>query len=308
MLRDSLAGSHRVWRADDVAHAGELIMTAGNAVLLVDASLPGLDTRQFVARVHEQFPDLAIIAVVNRDNEAPLAPLVSSGAILRCIDIAATADSIRGLMDATQRWPQSAIKLPAAAPRRSLAATFTRVGPAIKLPKVKLPTMRVNRNWVRRWSGRCLKLATAVVTVGVLWQWKPWTYAAELFARPEPVPAAVSDVDRKAIQLQKLLADAETALTRNRLVDPPGRNALELYRAALAVDPANEMARWGVNNVADRLLADAEQALQARDLPRLASAIDAARSARPDHPRLAEYSASLKREQERLYGPARSAR
>jgi hypothetical protein len=310
VVRDSLAGSHRVWRADDVAHAGELIVTAGNAVLLVDASLPGLDTREFVGRVHEQFPDLVIVAVVNRDNEAPLAPLVASGAILRCIDVAATADSIRALMDATKRGPRSAVNLPAAAPRRSLAAAVAGLKPSIKVPRLTLPKIRVSRASIRRWSGRCIKLVAAVLAAWALWQWKPWTYAVALLPEPEPsrAEAAAAAVDKRAARLQKLLADAEIALTRNRLVDPPGKNALELYRAALELDPANDMARWGINTIADRLLAEADVALQQRDLPGLASAIDAARSVRPDDPRLAEYSARLRREQERIFGPGAKSR
>jgi hypothetical protein len=97
----------------------------------------------------------------------------------------------------------------------------------------------------------------------------------------------------------KLLDDAGIALTRNRLVDPPGHNALELYRAALALDPDSDLAQRGIDSVADKLLAEAERALQARDMPRLASTVDAARSARPDHPRLEYYSLQLERARER---------
>ena len=134
--------------------------------------------------------------------------------------------------------------------------------------------------------------------------WKPWNYAAELFASLEPAPAAPVVIDNNA-KLLKLLDDAGTALARDRLVDPPGRNALELYRAALALDPENVLAKHGIDSVAEKLLAEAETALKERNLPRLASAIDAARSARPDHPRLEYYSLQLKRERERMYGPAK---
>lgn len=309
LLRDSLAGMHRVWRADDVAHAAELIVTASNAVFLVDASLAGCDARALAKELHGQFPDLAIIVAGRRDDEALFAPLVSSGVVFRCLQNPDSADNIRNLVDSTQRGPRRKTDLPAAAARPALVGAVGRTLASVKLPKVtlpkiKLPKFRVDRAWVRRWSGRVLRLAALLLAVWALWQWKPWQWATELFAQQEPAPAVAAVVDNDA-KLRKLLDDAGTALTRDRLVDPPGRNALELYRAALALEPDNALAKKGIDDVAEKLLAEAEAALDERDLPRLASAIDAARSARPDHPRLEYYSLQLKRERERIYGPGK---
>ncbi|MGE0031102.1 MAG: hypothetical protein AB7T20_08300 [Steroidobacteraceae bacterium] len=304
LLRDSLAGMHRVWRADDVAHAAELIVTASNAVFLVDASLAGCDARALAKQLHEQFPELAIIVAGRRDDDALFAPLVSSGVVFRCLHNPDSAESIRDLVDATQRGPRRKTDLPAAVARPALVGAIGRSLATIKLPKVTLPKIRVNRAWVRRWSGRVLRLVALLLAAWALWQWKPWLLAAELFARQEPAPAVAAVVDNDA-KLLKLLDDAGTALMRDRLVDPPGRNALELYRAALALEPGNALAKHGIDNVAEKLLAEAERALEERNLPQLASAIDAARSARPDHPRLEYYSLQLKRERERIYGPGK---
>lgn len=300
LLRDSLAGMHRVWRADDVAHAGELIVAVSNAVFLVDETLADCDTRTLVNRVHEQFPDLAIIVAGRRDDEALLAPLVSSGVIFRCLHNPASAECIHDFADATQRRSRRKTDLPAAAPRTAFSAAITGTLRAIRLPKFTLPKISVDRAWVRRWSGRCLRLVALLLTVWALSQWKPWNYAAELFARQQPAPAAPVDIGSDSKLLQ-LLDAAGRALTQDRLVDPPGRNALELYRAALALDPDNDLAQRGIDSVADKLLAEAERALQARNMLRLASAVDAARSARPDHPRLEYYSLKLKRERERRH-------
>jgi hypothetical protein len=299
LLRDSLAGMHRVWRADDVAHAAELIVTASNAVFLVDASLAGIDARALAKQLHQQFPDLAIIVTGRRDDEALFAPLVSSGVVFRCMHNPDSAESIRNLVDATQGGPRRKTDRPAAVSRLALVGTIGRTLASIKLPRITLPRIRVDRAWVRRWSGRSLRMVALLLAVSALWQWKPWHYAAELFARQEPAPAAVIDNGAK---LRKLLDDAGIALARDRLVAPAGRNALELYRAALALDPDNDLAQRGIDSVADKLLAEAERALQQRKLPELASAIDAARSARPDHPRLEYYSLKLKRERERMFG------
>ena len=302
LLRDSLAGMHRVWRADDVAHAAELIVTASNAVFLVDASLAGCDARALARQLHQQFPDLAIIVAGRRDDEALFAPLVSSGVIFRCMHNPDSAESIRNLVDATQGGPRRKTDRPAAVARTALVGAVAGGLAAIRLPKFTLPKIRVDRARLRRWSGRSLRLVVLLLAVWVLWQWKPWHYAAELFAEQEPAPAAVVDKDA---QLRKLLDDAGIALTRNRLVAPPGHNALELYRAALVLDPDNDLAQGGINSVADKLLEEAERALQKRNLPELASAIDAARSARPDHPRLQYYSQQLQRERERMFGPGK---
>jgi hypothetical protein len=302
LLRDSLAGMHRVWRADDVAHAEELIVTASNAVFLVDASLADCDARALANRLHQQFPDLAIIVAGRRDDEALFAPLVSSGVVFRCLHNPDSAESIRNLVDATQRGPRRRTDLPAAASRSALFAAIAGARAAIKLPKFSLPKISVNRAWVRRWSGRCLRLVVVLLSVWAFSHWKPWNYAVQLFAQLEPAPAAPVEIDNDA-KVLRLLEDAGNALMRDWLVDPPGRNALELYRTALALDPDNVLANRGIDNVAEKLLAEAEKALKERNLPRLASAIDAARSARPDHPRLEYYSLQLKRERERIYGP-----
>lgn len=298
LLRDSLAGMHRVWRADDVAHAEELIVTASNPVFLVDASPADTDTRALVNRVHQRFPNLAIIVAGRRDDETLLAPIVSSGVIFRCLPNPASAEHIRDSVDATQRGYRRKTDLPPAAPSRVLAAVITGTQRAIKRLKFTLPKIRVNRAWVRRWLGRCLRLVALLLTAWALTQWKPWNYVAEQFATQEPAPAVPAEISNDA-KLRQLLDAADFALTKDRLVDPPGKNALELYRAAFALDPGNELAQRGIDNVADKLLAEAERALQARDMPRLASAVDAARSARPDHPRLEYYSQQLERARNR---------
>lgn len=302
LLRDSLAGMHRVWRADDVAHAGELIVAASNPVFLIDASLEERNTRLLVNKVHQQFPDLAIIVAGRREDDALLAPLIASGVIFRRMDNPATAECIRDAVDATQYRSGSNAGAPVIASRAALATASVGSRPAFRLPKFRLPKIRIDRVRFRRWTDKCLLLVATLLTAWVLAQWKPWNYAAELFANlfSEPAPPVEISKDEK---LRQLLDAAGIALTKNRLVDPPGKNALELYRAALSLDPGNELAQRGIDNVADKLLAEADQALQARDMPRLASAVDAARSARPDHPRLEYYSQQLRRARERKSAP-----
>ena len=97
-------------------------------------------------------------------------------------------------------------------------------------------------------------------------------------------------------RLQQMLDAAGLALSQGALIEPPGQNALELYRAVLTRDPSNDLARRGIDGVADELIVQAERALMEQDVTRLASAVDAVRSVRPDHARLPFFISQLEQE------------
>ena len=291
LLRDSLAGSHRVWRADDLTHAADLTIAAGNGVLFIDSSLADQDMRELVTRIHLQFPDLPIIVAGRREDEAGLTDLISQGAIFRFLHKPASAERIRNFVDATQRRKHPGADLPATAPRPPSAAVA-------RLSIIALPWTMIDRARFRRWSRRSLLLIPLAAIVYMIAAWKPWDYVMDLLPHPDAGPILPVDAGQDP-RVLKLLDAAGLALTQDRLIDPPERNALELYRAALARDPDNRMAHRGIDRVADELLTVAEQALTDQDLPRLASAVDAARSARPDHPRLQFFTTQLARERER---------
>lgn len=293
LLRDSLAGNHRVWRADDATHAADLVVAAGNAVLLVDASLADHDTRTLVNAIHAQFPDLAIIVAGRRDDEAELAPLVSQGAIYRFLHKPASAERIRNFVDATQRREQQGADLPAAAPRPPLVETLRP-----HLQRITLPVIRLDRARLRRYFRRSLLLLPLLAILAGLLAWQPWRRLGELLPDRREVPAA--RVPGQDTAVLRLLDAAGVALSQGRLTEPPERNALELYRAVLARDPANPIARQGIQRITDQMLMEADQALADLDLPRLAGAIDAARSVQPEHPRLPFYVGQLARERARL--------
>jgi TonB family protein len=289
LLRDSLAGNHRVWRADDAAHAADLIVAAGNAVLLADSSLADHDIRELVTRVHEQFPDLAIIVAGRRDDEAQLAELVSRGIIFRFLHKPASAERIRNFVDATLRRQQRGADMPAATQRT--AAT------SVKLKALTMPSISFDSAGMRRWFRRSLLLIPLALILLVLTTWKPWEKLGDMMPANDWQPTTADESRDSAVQ--KLLDSAGIALSRGELVEPPEQNALELYRAVLARDPDNRMAQRGIDRVADELLAQAEKALMAQDLAALASVVDAARAARPDHPRLEFFTTQLERELER---------
>jgi TonB family protein len=292
LLRDSLAGSHRVWRADDATHAADLMVAAGNAVLLIDSSLADHDTRGLVTEVHKQFPDLAIIVAGRRDDEAELAPLVSSGAIFRFLHKPASAERIRNFVEATQRRAHGAEHSISPRVHAAHATTITSVTaerPILAMPKLKL---KLDDPKLRRWSRRSLLLIPVLLAVWAIAEWQPWN---RISGAPSQTAGAPGDASNDP-QVIKLLDAAGLALAQGNLVEPPERNALELYRGVLARDPGNGVARRGIDSVADELLVQAERALMEQDVTRLANAVDAARSARPDHPRLDFFVSQLERE------------
>ena len=302
LLRDSLAGTHRIWRADDATHAADLMVAAGNAVLLIDSSLADHDTRGLVNGVHKQFPDLPIIVAGNRDDEAELAPLVSSGVIFRFLHKPASAERIRNFVDATQRRHKLASDLPAAAARQGVALAAAMTSATAERPALTLPTVKVDRDWIRRWSRRSLLLLPLLLLAWALIEWRPWTNLSDVLPTTESGPVAPIDAGNDP-RVLKLLDSAGLAHAQGKLIDPPGENALELYRAVLSHDPSNRIAQRGIDSVADDLLVEAERALMEQDLTRLASAVDAVRSARPDHPRLEFFSLQLQRERDLVATP-----
>ena len=290
LLRDSLAGNHRVWRADDATHAADLIVAAGNAVLLADSSLADQDIRELVTKVHEQFPDLSIIVAGLRADEAELSELVSQGVIFRFLHKPASADRIRTFVDATLRRQQKNADMPASAPR-STGAT------SVKLKALTLPSIKFDGAGVRRWTRRSLLLIPVALIVFLLATWRPWEKIGEILPDTQGAQTAAVAAARDSA-VQKLLDSADLALAQGQLVEPPEQNALELYRAVLARDPENRVAQRGIDRVADELLDLAELALMKQDLDALASLVDAARAARPDHPRLQFFMSQLDHERE----------
>jgi protein TonB len=294
LLREAVAGAHRVWRADDVAHAADLMVASGNAVLLVDAALADHNTRDLVTQVHEQFPDLAIIVAGRRDDEQELSPLISEGTIFRFLHKPASAERLRNFVDATQRRPNGT-DLSATLPPKHRNSLF---GGTAEVPALTPPfKLALEDGFLRRWGRRSLLLIPIALIAWGLFTWEPWNRAPA----SAPAPVAVKPVAPKAnateeVRLQQILDAAGFALSQGALIEPPGQNALELYRAVLMRDPGNAIARRGLDSVADELVVQAERALMEQDVTRLASAVDALRSVRPDHSRLPFFVSQLERE------------
>jgi TonB family protein len=113
---------------------------------------------------------------------------------------------------------------------------------------------------------------------------------------PPPPPAPVVNHEQR---LRDQLAQAEAALQRGELAAPPGRNAVELFRGALELDPANTLAKAGLVRVADRLLSAAERALTAGNPKDAKRMVDVAETLTPASARGAFLMMQIEMEHER---------
>ncbi len=119
--------------------------------------------------------------------------------------------------------------------------------------------------------------------------------APEEVAPRETPPPVLSFEDR----LSEQLVQAEAALQRGELASPPGRNAVELFRGALSLDPSNTLAKAGLVRVADRLLSAAERAITAGSVEDAKKMVAVAETLTPATARGAFLMMQIERENER---------
>ncbi len=291
MLKHSLDGRQRVWRADDPMHAADLLVAAQSGVLLVDAGLTAHETPGLIDRLHEQFPDLPIVVAGRRDDEIELGQRISNGVVFRFLHKPVSAERVRNFIDAAVR---RAGDRPVAEPRKP---EFDAIAAArsIRLPRLRLDPALLRKG--ARLAALPLLVALALWVLAAIVEQRPWERVS-LPSMPAPTrPAApvASPPTPGQSENARLLGAAAIALTQGRLAEPEGQNAIELYRAVLIRDPGNREARDGLERTAEALLARVEQQLLAGDFTGAAGALDAARSADPTHPRLEFFSSQLQR-------------
>jgi TonB family protein len=111
---------------------------------------------------------------------------------------------------------------------------------------------------------------------------------------PAPAPALTHEQ-----KLRAQLTQAESALQRGELASPPGRSAVDLFRGALELDPANALAKGGLVRVADRLLSAAERALTGGNAVDAKKMVDVAEQLTPATARGAFLMMQIEMERER---------
>jgi len=220
----------------------------------------------FIGQIKRQFPDLVIICAGNRDDESALATLISAGIVYRFIHKPMSPARAKLFAEAAIRKHDEQRRRAAESPRQDRSQVSMRA-------------------WL---------IGGAIGVLGLIMA----VWLSQRGARDDIGPPR-SALDSPAAE-SSLLLRAAAALAANRLTEPTGDNALELYSQALARNPTDVVARTGLQEVHERLLARAENALLEERLDEAATAIETARIAGIESSRIAYLTAQLAKSREQV--------
>lgn len=105
--------------------------------------------------------------------------------------------------------------------------------------------------------------------------------------------AAQQAAPQQGAQVRSLLVRGALYLRTQRLVEPPGENAFDIFNEALEIDPENGVARAGMREIADYLLDIAREAHTSGSTQQAFELVEKGLQAAPDHPGLLALKAEL---------------
>jgi TonB family protein len=264
-LREAAGPEHAIWHAPSADTAVDLLVGGRCCILVADLGALRGDAANLLDQLHSQFPELILLATGRRDEEHSVAMLVSDGRIYRFLHkpiSPARANLFLGA--ATRRYNEVQHRDPI-----GLTTTQT-VAPRSNTPFIVAGV-----------------LALLIAAAGVaLWQFG----RSESESLPTPPPMGVLTAQE---QIADNLARGQMAIVTDRLTDPRGNNAVEYFRAVLALQPDNADAHAGLLRVGAALEKRVVKALQERDPARGASALMTLQHAVPEYPRLDELRSEL---------------
>lgn len=261
VLRDSAGSEHALWDAPSADSAVDHLVGGRCDVLITDlGSLRG-DVAALIVRLQAQFPELIVMATGRREEEGAVATLISSGQIYRFLHKPVSpARASQFLNAATRRYNELRDVQPVA---MQTVRMIARKRPF--LSKALLAAMGVG--------------VLAAVIAFVIWQSQDATLPATM-QTTHVGDAPVEDL------VKTKLGSAQIAYLSGRLIDPRGDNALDYYKAVLALQPENAEAKTGMQKVIDTLEQRVVKSLQERNAARVVTAWTALQRAAPNHPRL----------------------
>jgi protein TonB len=260
-LRDAVGGARRLWHVLSADKVSDLLVAGEVGIVVLDTQALHEAPSVFVAQIKRQFPDLVVVAAGHRDDETSLAGLISAGLVYRFIHKPMSPARAKLFAEAAIKKYEDQRRQAATAPEYKRAAPSTR-------------------------SRLIGGTAGALVLMGAI-AWMVHRSGGE-----EAAPARTGDAVKDPVD-SALLARATAALAANKLTEPPGDNALELYSGLQTRNPADADARAGLTEVHERLLARAENALLEERLDEAAAAIETARNSGVESGRIAFLSARL---------------
>ncbi|MGO9931366.1 MAG: TonB family protein [Steroidobacteraceae bacterium] len=268
-LREAVGGARRLWNVASADKVSDLLVAGEAGIVVLDLQALSEAASRFIGQIKRQFPDLVVICAGTRDDEGSLAGLISAGIVYRFIHKPMSPGRARLFVEAAIKKHDEQRRRAAESPRRELTK-----GPA--------------RAWLIGGS-----LGALVLILIAVHAW--WTHGS---ARDDVVPTQAA-VGNPAAE-SALLARAAAALAANRLAEPRGDNALEFFQQALARNPEDPTARNGLQEVHERLLARAENALLEERLDEAAAAIETARQSGVKNSRIAFLAAQLAKSREQV--------
>ncbi len=271
-LRRVADPAHEVYAAGSEIDLAGALMAHHTGVVVLDVAALATPTGQLAARLHAQFPDIVLIVAGGSEDQAAVAAQITDGSVHRFLHRPVSEQRVRLFVEAA--WRRYA------------------EGPGGPAGISALPTRA--RRGAKWWllAAALAALAAPLLWVGLLAPSTPLRPAAS--AAPSAAPTSGDAT------LESLLTRADRALAAGQLVAPPGASAADLYREALRRNARDPRAVNGLEQTIDRLVSDAEGALQDRHLQDAQALADQAHAISPDHPRVAFLMAQIGAQRERL--------
>jgi TonB family protein len=265
-MREAVGNARRLWHVPSADKVCDLLVAGEIGILVLDVHALSDSPATFIGQIKRQFPDLVVVVAGNRDAETSLAGLISAGIVYRFIHKPMSPARAKLFADAAvKRFDEQ---------RRRSAIT-----PIARRARLGTPLLI-----------GALGAAVAAIAVAA---WVLHLRSNKPVGAPPVAMAPPSAAET-------LLNDAAAALAANRLTEPAGDNALELYAQAQARDPADARARAGLVEVRERLLARAENALLEEHLDEASAAIEIARQSGVENGRIAFLTAQLAKSREQV--------
>jgi TonB family protein len=266
-----------VHAAPDLDRVADKLPLLKPGILVADTARTA-DVAGLIAQLTQHFPELVVVVAGQREDSGKLMQLTAAGRVFRFLLTPLSHGQTRLALEAAV---QQHSELAAQSERLSSGAGSDGGG----------------KNYVVTYGALAggLLVVLAAIWFGVSY------FTGERGSAPAPADtAATPGLPDKPDPVRAELALAKDAFDQGRLLEPAGESALDLYRAALALDPNNAEANAGVRAVADKVLEGAEAALVAERLEEAITSIERARDIDAAHPRLQFLDTQIARERERL--------
>lgn len=272
-VRKSAPRGTRVVVAPSLDQAAGQLPALQPGVLLIDTASAS-DIAGMVAQLTQHFPDLIVVVAGKSEDSQSLMRLTAAGQIYRFLLLPLSQGQTRLTLETAMNRH---IELGTTAQRLASGGDGSVAKP----------------NYVLRYVGMGVGL---LAVMGLIWVFmgriagnKPVEQATEVAGVAVPKDPAANE-----------LALARKAFSENKLIEPAGESALDLYRSALSINPKSQAARDGIRAVSDQIMERGEKALMSEKLEEAVASVELARDIQPDHPRLPFMDQQIARERERI--------